>query len=73
MITAPEDYDGQSLAYCIRDAVFYYPERALTDEELLQLIDLEHRERYVYERIQREIERGDRVGYPDRYDFTSQE
>ena len=64
VITYPEEYDGQGLAYCIADAQFYYPERALTDEELLQLIDLEHKNLYIYERIQREIERGERTGWP---------
>ena len=64
VITYPEEYDGQGLAYCIADAQFYYPERALTDEELLQLIDLEHKNLYIYERIQREIERGEWTGWP---------
>ena len=36
VITDPEEYDGQELAYCISDAMFYEPERELTDEELLQ-------------------------------------
>ena len=64
VITYPEEYDGQGLAYCIADAQFYYPERALTDEELLQLIDLEHKNLYIYEWIQREIERGEQTGWP---------
>lgn len=37
--------------------------------KLLQLIDLEHKDLYIYERIQREIERGERTGFPDRYAF----
>lgn len=69
VITFPEEYDGQELAYCIADAQFYYPERSLTDEELLQLIDLEHKDLYIYERIQREIERGERAGWPETYDI----
>ena len=69
VITFPEEYDGQELAYCIADAQFYYPERSLTDEELLQLIDLEHKDLYIYERIQREIERGERAGWPEIYDI----
>ena len=59
----------QELVYCIADAQFYYPERSLTDEELLQLIDLEHKNLYIYERIQREIERGERAGWPETYDI----
>lgn len=69
VITFPEEYDGQELAYCIADAQFYYPERSLTDEEMLQLIDLEHKNFYVYERIQREIDRGERTGWPEIYDI----
>ena len=69
VITFPEEYDGQELAYCIADAQFYYPERALTDEEMLQLIDLEHKNLYIYQRIQREIERGERAGWPETYDI----
>ena len=69
VITYPEEYDGQGLAYCIADAQFYYPERALTDEEMLQLIDLEHKDSYIYQRIQREIERGERAGWPQIYDI----
>ena len=42
---------------------------SLTDEELLQLIDLEHKNLYIYERIQREIERGERAGWPETYDI----
>ena len=69
VITFPEEYDGQELVYCIADAQFYYPERSLTDEELLQLIDLEHKNLYIYERIQREIDRGERAGWPEIYDI----
>ena len=69
VITFPEEYDGQELVYCIADAQFYYPERALTDDELLQLIDLEHKNLYIYERIQREIDRGERAGWPETYDI----
>ena len=61
MITFPEEYDGQELVYCIADAQFYYPERSLTDEELLQLIDQEKKILYTYER-KRESGRGEPGG-----------
>lgn len=35
----------------------------------MQLIDLEHKNLYIYERIQREIERGERAGWPETYDI----
>ena len=61
------EYDGQELAYCISDARFYEPERELTDEEMLQLIDLEHKNQYIFERIGREIECGKRADWPQTY------
>ena len=67
VITDPEEYDGQELAYCISDAMFYEPERELTDEEMLQMIDLEHKNQYIFERIGREIECGKRAGWPQTY------
>lgn len=67
VIAYPEEYDGQELAYCISDAMFYEPERELTDEEMLQLIDLEHKNQYIFERISREIECGKRAGWPQTY------
>ena len=67
VITDPEEYDGQELAYCISDAMFYEPERELTDEEILQLIDLEHKNQYIFERIGREIECGKRADWPQTY------
>ena len=67
VITDPEEYDGQELAYCISDAMFYEPERELTDDEILQLIDLEHKNQYIFERIGREIECGKRAGWPQTY------
>mgnify|MGYP000010758669 FL=1 len=67
VITDPEEYDGQELAYCIGDAMFYEPERELTDEEMLQMIDLEHKNQYIFERIGREIECGKRAGWPQTY------
>lgn len=67
VITDPEEYDGQELAYCISDARFYEPERELTDEEMLQMIDLEHKNQYIFERIGREIECGKRAGWPQTY------
>ena len=39
----------------------------LTDDELLQLIDLEHKNQYIFERIGREIECGKRAGWPQTY------
>ena len=43
------------------------PYYQMSDEELLQLIDLEHKNQYIFERIGREIECGKRAGWPQTY------
>lgn len=60
----PEEYDGEGVAVCIYDAVYYLPEREMSDEELLQLIDFQHKEMYCFDRIGQEIMLGLRDGYP---------
>lgn len=63
-IQTPEEYTGEGIAICVMDSMFYFPESELTDEELLQLIDFEHKASYCIERIGEEVELGLRAGYP---------
>ena len=63
-IQTPEEYTGEGIAICVMDSMFYFPESELTDEELLQLIDFEHKASYCIERIGEEVEMGLRAGYP---------
>lgn len=64
VIQTPAEYDGRGIAICVETGSYYFPERELTDEELLQLIDLQHKESYCLDRLLREVQMGLREGYP---------
>ena len=66
VIQTPEEYTGEGVAICVKDSTFYFPESELTDEELLQLIDMEHKATYCINRIAEEVDKGLREGYPHR-------
>lgn len=58
------DYTGEGLAICIQDGDYHLPERELTDEELLLIIDWEHKGTYCLERMNQEVDMGLRSGFP---------
>lgn len=64
IIEHPEDYSGDGIAFCKYDADYYLPQRELTDEEMLEIIDFRKRTDYVCSRIDREISLGYRTDYP---------
>lgn len=64
VIQTPEEYNGEGIAVCVEDCSFYFPERELTDEELMQLVVFEHKALYCLDRIAEDIELGLREGYP---------
>lgn len=64
VIWKPEEYTGEGIAICVFDADYYLPERELSDEELLQIIDYIHKGRYCLSRIGQEVMMGLRDGYP---------
>lgn len=64
VIQRAEEYTGEGVAICVNDSTYYLPEKELTDEELLQMIDLQHKAVYCCDRIGQEIEMGLRSGYP---------
>lgn len=64
VIWKPEEYAGEGIAICVLDANYYLPETELSNEELLQIIDYEHKTRYCLSRINQEIMLGLRDGYP---------
>lgn len=64
LIQTGSEYTGEGVAFCIDSCKFYFPERALTDEELLQCIDFEIKKDYTFNRIKEEIERGIRSDWP---------
>lgn len=64
IIEIPEEYNGETIAYCVENSTYYFPDRAVTDEEFLQMIDLNHKHSYCLHRIGEEIRMGFRTGYP---------
>lgn len=66
VIDIPEEYTGEGIAICVEDADYYLPAQELTDGELLQIIDMEHKKLYCLQRISDEIQMGFRSGYPAR-------
>lgn len=64
IIQSPEEYTGEGVSICAQDSTYYFPERELTDEELLQLIDFQHKGPYCIDRINQEIQMGLRREYP---------
>ena len=57
-------YTGDRITICVEDSTFYLPERQLTDEEIMQLIDYEHKAAYSIQKITAEVQTGLRQGYP---------
>lgn len=64
VIWKSEEYTGEGIAVCIQDGDYYLPDAELNDEQLLQIIDYEHKVRYCVNRINYEIMWGWRDGYP---------
>ena len=64
VIQTAEEYTGEGVAVCVENSTYYLPENEVTDEELLQIIDLQHKAVYCCDRIGQEIEMGLRCGYP---------
>lgn len=65
VISSPEEYTGVGIALCSKDSNYYFPETELTDEDLLQYIDFEHKTIYCLDRIHKDIQMGFRTGYPE--------
>lgn len=68
VILTPGEYTGEGIAICIQDGDYYLPDIELSDDQLLQIIDYEHKEMYCMNRINYEIMWGWRDGYPPRAD-----
>lgn len=64
VIQTSEEYTGTGVAICVDDSSFYLPESELTDDELLQIIEFEHKALYCINRISDEVNSGLRAGYP---------
>lgn len=68
VIWKPGEYTGEGIAICVQDGNYYLPDTELTDEQLLQIIDYNHKMIYCFGRIHDEITLGLRDGYPPRAD-----
>ena len=64
VIEYPEEYDGTQIALCRWNACFYLPERALTEEDFLEIIDFRKRAEYSAHLIEEEIATGKRKERP---------
>lgn len=66
LIDTPEDFTGEHLAFCLSDANFYLPETPLSDEDILQIIDLEKKALYSITILRHQWEAGLRENMPRR-------
>lgn len=64
LIERPEEYDGESVAYCRWNSVYYVPLGELTEEDFLEIIDFETKANYSSQRIDEDISYGRRSGLP---------
>lgn len=64
VIETPEEYTKEGVALCVSDSTYYLQEATLTDEMMLQIIDMNHKSIYCLDRIHYEIQLGLRMEYP---------
>ena len=57
-------YTGEEVAFCKSNCTIYFPEGALTEEQLLELIDFEMKADYCRQRIAEEVSVGIRSDWP---------
>lgn len=59
MISEPEDYKGKGVAFYGNTETFFFPEREMDDEELLQIIDFIHKRDYSLQEMNEKIANGE--------------
>lgn len=64
VIQTPEDYDSTGVAFCDSDNCYYVGKAALSDDEILQIIEMKLREEYVNMRVDEEVAFGKRAETP---------
>lgn len=64
IIKTVSEYTGSGVAFCEENSSFCLPDEALSDFEMLQIIDFEHKIPYCFDRINYDIMMGFREGYP---------
>lgn len=60
-----EDYTGEGIGLLASRSTYMLPEEELTDEELLELIDLQHKWEYSLDEVIDQVASGGREDYPD--------
>lgn len=56
MISEPEEYKGKGVAFYGKTATFFFPEKEMSDEELLQIIDFMQKRDYSLQAINKEMD-----------------
>ncbi|MCI8529783.1 MAG: hypothetical protein HFH82_11645 [Lachnospiraceae bacterium] len=64
IIKTVDEYTGSSVAFCEENSSYCLPDGVLTDYEILQIIDFEHKIPYCFDRINYEVMIGLRECYP---------
>ena len=59
MLSEGEKYSGKGVAYETNSGTFFLPEKELTSEQLLQIIDFYHKVDYSLQQVSLQIENGD--------------
>lgn len=63
MITDSSEYKGRGVAFLARRSTFFIPDTGMTDEELLQIIDFNHKSDYSLEKMNEMIAAGE-IDFP---------
>lgn len=64
IIKTLDEYAGSGVAFCEENSKYCLPDDGLSDMELLQVIDFEHKIDYCFSRLTYEIQMGLREDYP---------
>lgn len=64
IIKTCDAYTGNGVAFCEENCGYCLPDGELSDGELLQIIDFDHKVDYCFDRLYYEIQIGLREGYP---------
>ncbi|MBD5444197.1 MAG: hypothetical protein HDR29_01460 [Lachnospiraceae bacterium] len=59
MISAPEEYKGKGVAFYGDTTTFFFPEKEMNDEELLQIVDFMHKRDYSLQKVNEMIAQGE--------------
>ena len=65
IIKTSSEYTGNGVAFCEENSQYCLPDGELSDAELLQIIDFNHKISYCFDRIGYEVMIGLRQGYPE--------